>query len=70
MNTIVYEEFIESEGYWFNIEKTGSGMYCVVNTRRKKNMINRDDIPFAVRDFETYEEAKKYLETCIKGNAW
>lgn len=57
--TIIKAKFIKK--YWFNIVKTSNG-FSIVNTHRKQNMIDRDDIEKAIHFCRTLQEAEDYLE--------
>lgn len=45
----------------WNIIDTGNG-FTVVNTHRKENMKDRDNIEESKGEFKTFEEAEKFLE--------
>lgn len=62
---IIKAKFIKK--YWFNIVKTSDG-FAVVNTHRKQNMTDRDDIEKTIHFCKTLQEAEKYLEDFEKGN--
>ena len=62
--TIIKAKFIKK--YWFNIVKTSDG-FAVVNTHRKHNMIDRDDIEKTIYLCKTIQEAEMHLEKYKKG---
>lgn len=63
---IISEKFIKSEGYWFNVVQEGENTYTIVNTRRKINRIDRDNIEFYTEhSFDNEDEAKKFLNNMI-----
>lgn len=64
MYKIIKEKFIKK--YWFNIVETDDS-FNVVNTHRKLNRTDRDDIERTVDSFETVQEAEKRLEEYEKG---
>lgn len=64
MHKIIKARFIKK--YWFNIVETEDG-FAVVNTHRKQNMIDRDDIEKTVNFFKTMQEAENRLEEYEKG---
>ena len=64
MHKIIKAKFIKK--YWFNIVETDHG-FAIVNTHRKQNMIDRDDIERTVDFFKTMEEAEHRLEEYEKG---
>ena len=68
MRTIAHSRFIEKEGYWFNAEVDDDGKFWIVDTRRKRNQIDRDGLPilFSEDSFKTLNEAKKYLDSLEK----
>jgi hypothetical protein len=63
--TVYHSEFLEKEGYWFDICKESDGRFSIFNTQRKRDQITRDGIGYyiSVDPFNTLEEAKKYLLT-------
>ncbi|GEM_PF-4490446 len=62
---IIKAKFIKK--YWFNIVKTSDG-FSIVNTHRKQNMKDRDDIEKTIHFCKTLQEAESYLEKYEKGN--
>lgn len=63
--TIIKAKFIKK--YWFNIVKTKDG-FTIVNTHRKQNMTDRDDIERTIHFCKTIQEAESYLDEYEKGN--
>ena len=63
--TIIKAKFIKK--YWFNIVKTNDG-FAIVNTHRKQNMVDRDDIEKTMHFYKTIEDAENHLEEYEKGN--
>lgn len=59
MYKIIKAKFIKK--YWWNIVETDSG-FAVINTYRKRNMADRDDIERVVVTFSNLEEAEKCLD--------
>lgn len=68
MNNIVKIKFIKK--YWFDIIQTEKGFY-VFNTQRRRKMHKRDGIGYIVpeSDFETLDEAVKFLDEYEKGGS-
>ena len=64
--TEVFPKFIEKEGYWYNIRKSGESSFPVFNTKRKRNQIDRDGIGFTVATFDNFDAAKKFLDDLDK----
>lgn len=65
MPKIIKAKFIKK--YWFNIVETDDG-FSVVNTHRKQNMTDRDDIERTVGFFKTLQEAENHLDEYEKGS--
>ena len=63
--TIIKAKFIKK--YWFNIVKTNDG-FAIVNTHRKQNMTDRDDIEKTIHFCKTLQEAESFLESYEKNN--
>jgi len=63
--TIIKEKFIKK--YWFNIVKINDG-FAIVNTHRKQDRTDRDDIEKTIHLCKTLQEAENYLEKYEKGN--
>lgn len=63
--TIIKAKFIKK--YWFNIVKTDDG-FAIVNTHRKQNMIDRDDIEKTIHFCKSIQEAESYLDKYDKQN--
>lgn len=61
--TIYYEQFIKSDGYWFEVRQEQNGKFSIFNTQRKKNPLDREGTGFYVScdPFDSLEEAKEYL---------
>lgn len=65
MHKIIKTKFIKK--YWFNIVSFDDG-FGVVNTYRRRNMVDRDDIEKTIGFFKTKKEAEQYLVEYEKGN--
>jgi hypothetical protein len=63
--TIIKSRFIKK--YWFNIVKTNDG-FAIVNTYRRENRTDRDNIEKTIHFCKTLQEAEGYLEEYEKGN--
>ena len=59
MYKITKSKFIKK--YWFNIVETDDS-FSVINTRRRKNQIDRDGLGYEIASFKTLEDAEKFLE--------
>jgi len=59
--TILYSKYIKQKGYVYSIDRYGK-KYCVVNTHRKENMVDRDGPEYIEKEFNTFEKAKKYID--------
>jgi len=70
MHTICHSRFIEKQGYWFDIIQLDKRKFKIFNTQRKRLLHVRDGIGYysSEMEFETIEEAKKYLDSLEKKN--
>lgn len=59
MYKIIKSKFIKQ--YWFNIIEVSDG-YSVFNTRRRRNMTDRDGLGYEVASFKTLKDAERFLE--------
>ena len=63
MSATISSQFIEKDGYWFDICERNDGKFSIFNTQRKRDQITRDGIGYylSLDPFDTLQEAKDWL---------